>query len=178
MSYREALPIQDSGVISFNLTTVFVVFTTLFLCLPDKAQAYMSAREIEQQVADSIRQTYTHKVANSRVIVTVNPINTALRLNDCATPLHIEIPYNSGNRVTAKATCPSPRQWSLFVTARVQQFLTVVTTRRPITRDSIISAQALTLAEKDIIRLDGNFYTPHGQFDRIDCYQTRRLNHD
>jgi len=158
MSYRKALRIQDSGVSFPGLITACLLLVTLLA--PAGARAANSfLDEIERQVESSIRQHYLARVPESRVNVTVNPINRTLSLTPCRQPLQIDLPFSSGERVTAKVSCSAPRPWSLFVTARVQQFVLLVTASRPISRHSRIDSSALTLREQDIQRLRGDYFT-------------------
>jgi flagella basal body P-ring formation protein FlgA len=159
MSYRKALRYQDSGVNVLNLITACLLLASL-LALPGGAVADQSLNsDIERQVESTIRQHYVTRVPESRVNVTVNPINRTLSLTPCNHPLQIELPFSSGERVTARVSCTAPRAWSLFVTARVQQFVTVVTASRPINRNTRIGSNALTLREQDINQLRGDYYT-------------------
>ncbi|MBV1788850.1 flagellar basal body P-ring formation protein FlgA [Marinobacterium sp. D7] len=160
MSYRKALLLQDSSV-NFLKFIVSCVLLAITLAVP--ARALLAAEppnsDIERQVESTIRQHFETRVPESRVNVTVNPINRTLSLTPCRSTLQIELPFSGGERVTAKVSCATPRPWSIFVTARVQQFIAVVTARRPITRDSRISGDALALSEQNITRLSGGYYT-------------------
>lgn len=115
--------------------------------------------DIENQVKSTIEETYRSRVPDSRTKVTVNPINRTLSLTPCGHSLIIDLPFASGERVTAKVSCSSPRPWSLFVTARVEQFIDVVTARQPISRNSRIKAGALILTEQNATRLRGDYFT-------------------
>lgn len=159
MPHHKPLFSLDSGVTFSNLTTVTVLLATLLAYSPVSLADENQARDIEQQVASAIQQRYLARVPESRVKVTVNPVNSTLSFPACDTPLQVTLPYANGDRVTAKASCASPRPWSLFVTARVEQYMTVVTAATPIARRSRISASALALSEKDISRLNGKYYT-------------------
>lgn len=141
-----------------NLTTVSVLLATLLAPVGVRA-ANQALDAVERQVEASIRQHYLTRVPESRVNVTVNPINRTLSLTRCNQPLQIELPFSSGQRVTAKVSCAAPRPWSLFVTARVQQFVTLVTAARPISRHSRIGSNLLTLREQDIQQLRGDYFT-------------------
>lgn len=142
---------------SLNLTTVCLLLATV-LAQPLIAPV-VAAEAIEQQVGEAIRRLYQERVPESRVEVTVNPVNGTLALTPCSHPLQVELPFASGERVTAKASCHTPRSWSLFLTARVQQYMTVVVARTPIRRDSRIRPTALSLSEQNVVRLNGEFYT-------------------
>lgn len=158
MSYPKALKKAPGESLS-KLLTVSVFLATIILSLNTIAVAAVSSPEIGRQVAAAIQQAYQARVPDSRVEVTVNPINSQLQLSPCTQPLAIEIPFQNGDRVTAKATCSRPKRWSVYVTAQVQQFVTVVVARHPIAKDSRLGASALTLAEKNVAREKGNYYT-------------------
>lgn len=160
MPYRKALYSQDSGVNFRNLILFGVLIATFVFFLPRSSFASSDTNsDIEAQVRSTIGEIYRARLPDSRLNVTVNPINRTLSLTPCNHPLNVELPFASGERVTAKVSCQSPRQWSLFVTARVQQFIDVVTARRPIPRNSTIQASALTLSERDVTRLRGDYFT-------------------
>jgi len=160
MSYRKALLLQDSSANFLNSLSVCVLLVAIMV-FPSRtllANEQLNS-DIERQVESTIRQHFETRVPESRVNVTVNPVNRTLSLTPCSSPLQIELPFSGGERVTAKVNCAGPRPWSLFVTARVQQFLAVVTARRPINRDSRIGGDALALSEHNITRLGGGYYT-------------------
>lgn len=159
MPYRKALSIQDSGVNALHSITVCLLFVTFLLQTGGAAADTRVQAHIEQQVESAIHQHYLARVPESRVKVTVNPINNSLSLTPCNQPLQIDLPFSSGERVTARVSCSAPRRWTLFVTARVQQFVTLVTAARPISRNSRIGNAALALRELDISRLRSDYYT-------------------
>ncbi|WP_132290930.1 flagellar basal body P-ring formation chaperone FlgA [Marinobacterium mangrovicola] len=160
MPYRTALHNQDSGV-NFRNIILFGVLIATFLAFPSRSSFAASDinSDIENQVKSTIEETYRSRVPDSRTKVTVNPTNRTLSLTPCAHSLVIDLPFASGERVTAKVSCSSPRPWSLFVTARVEQFIDVVTARRPIPRNTKIQAGALTLSEQNVMRLRGDYFT-------------------
>lgn len=158
MSYPKA-PFKAPGESLSKLLTVSVFLATIFLSLNTIASAAVSSPEIERQVASAIQQAYQSRVPDSRVEVTVNPVNSSLHLNNCTQPLVVDIPFQNGERVTAKATCAAPKRWSVYVTAQVRQYVTVVIARRPIAKDSRLTASALTLGEKNVAREKGKYYT-------------------
>ncbi|WP_036185928.1 flagellar basal body P-ring formation chaperone FlgA [Marinobacterium lacunae] len=160
LSYRKALLLQDPSVNFFKSISVGVLLATFLVTHGRTLQANERLNsDIEIQVESTIRRHFETRVPDSRVNVTVNPINRTLSLTPCDTPLQIELPFSTGERVTAKVSCATPRPWSLFVTARVQQFASVVIARRPISRDSRIGGDALALSEQNITRLSGGYYT-------------------
>lgn len=140
-----------------NLTLV-VLFLATFLAAT-AVSARMLPEDIEQQVHDTLINEFNTRLPESRIEATINPVNPALDLPRCQTPLEISLPFNSGQRVTAKVTCHAPSFWSLFVTAQVRQLMEVIVTSRPLPRNSRISPADIRLAEQDVIRLSGDYFT-------------------
>ncbi|WP_409526623.1 flagellar basal body P-ring formation chaperone FlgA [Nitrincola sp. MINF-07-Sa-05] len=140
----------------FNLTLVMVLFAT-FLISP-VISASTPADEIEQAISQFITEEFQNRLPSSRVEVNVTPVNNSLSLPACSHPLTITLPFNSGQRVTARAACSTP-QWSINVTAQVRQFMMVVVAARPIVRHGRISADDLKMQEQDIARLNQEYFT-------------------
>lgn len=138
-----------------NLTLV-ALFLANFLVITS-ANAQMSPETIEQQVHDAILTEFNTRLPESRVEVSINPVNTTLDLPRCQSPLEITLPFNSGQRITARVNCHAP-VWSLFVTAQVRLLMEVIVSNRPLTRNSRISATDVRLAEQDVIRMNGDYF--------------------
>ena len=138
-----------------NLTLVTLFLANFFFAMPASAQ--MPPERIERQVYDAIINEFNTRLPESRVEVTINPVNPTLDLPFCLTPLEISLPFNSGQRITARVNCHTP-VWSLFVTAQVRQLMDVVITNRPLIRNSIIGPNDVRLSEQDVIRLSGDYF--------------------
>jgi flagella basal body P-ring formation protein FlgA len=143
---------------NINLTPVATVFAIVcILMLPFSASADDTAARINLQVTEAIKQHLLSKVPDSRVEVSLNPVNQHLQLAPCEAPVHVTLPFHSGERITAKASCSTPR-WSLFVTGRVKQYKAIVVAATPIVKGSRISAGKLQLRERDIASLSGDYF--------------------
>lgn len=141
-----------------NLTSVVAVFAiACLLTLPFSAAADDTAAQIDLQVTDAIKQHFLSRIPDSRVEVSLNPINSQLQLPPCEAPVNVTLPFHSGERITAKASCSTPR-WSLFVTGRVKQYKAIVVAATPIVKGSRITAAALQLRERDIANLSGDYF--------------------
>jgi len=138
-----------------NLTLVALFLANFFFAM--SASAQMSPELIERQVHEAIINEFNTRLPESRVEATINPVNPNLDLPSCLIPLEITIPFNSGQRITARVNCHSP-VWSLFVTAQVRQLMDVVITNRPLSRNSVISSNDVRLSEQDVIRLNGDYF--------------------
>lgn len=148
-----------------TLTPVATVFAIIcMLMLPFSACADDTAARINLQVTEAIKQHLLAKVPESRVEVRLNPINDQLQFSPCETPINVSLPFHSGERITAKASCNSPR-WSLFVTGRVKQYKAIVVAASPIVKGSRIKPDLLQLRERDISGLSGDYF--HRQDDVV-----------
>ncbi|WP_417585771.1 flagellar basal body P-ring formation chaperone FlgA [Nitrincola sp.] len=140
-----------------NLTLV-VLFLATFLAAT-AVSARMLPEDIEQQVHDTLIYEFNTRSPESRIEATINPVNPALDLPRCQTPLEISLPFNSGQRVTAKVTCHAPSFWSLFVTAQIKQLVDVIVTSRPLARNTRIAPSDIRIVEQDVIRMNGDYFT-------------------
>lgn len=148
-----------------TLTPVATVFAIVcILMLPFSASADDTAARINLQVTEAIKQHLLAKVPDSRVEVRLNPINDQLQFSPCEAPINVSLPFHSGERITAKASCGTPR-WSLFVTGRVKQYKAIVVAASPIVKGSRIKADLLQLRERDISGLSGDYF--HRQDDVV-----------
>ncbi|MCD8512343.1 MAG: flagellar basal body P-ring formation protein FlgA [Nitrincola sp.] len=142
------------------MNTVNLTLVALFLAnflFASSASAQMSPDLIEREVHDAIINEFNTRLPESRVEAIINPVNPSLDLAQCQGPLEITLPFNSGQRITARVNCHAP-VWSLFVTAQVRQLMDVVVTNRPLTRNSVIGANDVRLLEQDVIRLNGDYF--------------------
>ena len=138
-----------------NLTLVVLFLANFFFAT--SASAQMSSELIEQNVHEAIINEFNTRLPESRIEATINPVNPSLELPSCLTPLEITLPFNSGQRITARVNCHSPI-WSIFVTAQVRQFMDIAVSTRPLPRNSIIGANDVHLMELDVIRLNGDYF--------------------
>lgn len=138
-----------------NLTLVALFLANFFFAM--SASAQMSPELIERQVHEAIINEFNTRLPESRVEATINPINPTLDLPFCQTPLEITLPFNSGQRITARVNCHTP-VWSIFVTAQVSQLMNVVTSNRPLARNSVVSSNDVRLTEQDVIRMNGDYF--------------------
>lgn len=146
-----------------TLTSVAAVFAIVCgLLHPLSALADDTSMQIKQQVTDAIKQHFTNKVPDSRADVRLNPISQQLDLPPCSHRLNVNLPFQSGARITAKVSCSQPR-WGLFVTGQVQVLKPVVMAAAPILKGSQIRASMLQIREQDIAGVTGDYF--HRQQD-------------
>lgn len=143
----------------FNLTPVTITLAIIYYLLPGSpAQAETFSEQINNQVSAAIKQHFLTKVPDSRLQIQLNPLHSSLDFPPCMETLSIQLPYQSGQRITARVNCPQP-QWSLFVTGHVRQYRSIVVARMPIVKGSRLSASHLELREHDIGTLGGKYFS-------------------
>src|SRR5690554_3708244 len=158
MSFARLIGSQDTRVNNTSLTPVAIAFAIVCtLVQPVSAFADDTLAQINLQVTEAIKQHFLSKVPDSRVEVSLNPIHQQLNLPPCQAPINVTLPFHSGERITARASCSTPR-WSLFVTGRVSQYKTIVVAATPIVKGYRISADRLRLCERNIASLSGDYF--------------------
>lgn len=115
--------------------------------------------EIQQHLGQSSRE--------ARHSITVNRLDSRLRLTPCPDgDIHasLESPATPVGRVTVRVACENAQvRWRLFVPAQVNLYQPVVVLTRPLGRHAAISAEDLTLLERDIGLLNGSYLTELNQ---------------
>lgn len=128
--------------------------------MTDLAQANESYRvEIEAQVRTAALELLAAENTDTEIDLSLNPINPALALEPCSTPLDIRFPYTSAQRLTARVNCSGAKPWSIFVTARVSLFKQIVVAAEPISRGTQIRAKQLTLGRADTSRRVDEYFS-------------------
>ncbi len=139
------------------LTPLIAGLTTFSLLGP--AQAETRASDVEAAAARYLEHHYRQQFPNAEIRLHLNPVSTALQLPDCNSPLNVEPPRGSGSRLTTRVSCAGPRNWGLFVTARVEVLRDVVVSRRPLGRGEIIDNRDISIRQQDISDNSRGFYT-------------------
>jgi flagella basal body P-ring formation protein FlgA len=87
-----------------------------------------------------------------RYQIEVNNLDPRLRMPACDRELTatLESPAQPLGRVTVRVRCEGSGPWTVFVPAQVKLFREVVTTTRPMKRDSVIGEGDVSLRERDV----------------------------
>ncbi|WP_407315826.1 flagellar basal body P-ring formation chaperone FlgA [Pseudomonas sp. nanlin1] len=96
-----------------------------------------------------------------RFEIEVSQIDPRLRMPGCDRELTgtLESPAQPLGRVTVRVRCDGSAPWTVFVTAQVKLFREVVTTVRPLKRDTVISEEDVTLRERDVSSVPAGYMT-------------------
>lgn len=122
----------------------------------------ISVQQIKQSVSSFLSDWSNTDNSNHptrRYEVEIGYIDPNLNLAPCPTEPLIEPAIGSQRvgRVTAKVTCNSA--WSIYVSANIRAFESIVVTATAIPRESQISKEQLLLKEMDVTNLRQGFYT-------------------
>jgi flagella basal body P-ring formation protein FlgA len=91
----------------------------------------------------------------SRMVLEAVPLDSRLKLADCARPLDASLPANRplGARVSVAVHCPVPGGWTVRVPVKVQLFAPVLVTSRPLTRGDGLGPADVHTEERDVATL-------------------------
>lgn len=133
------------------------------LCLLLVATASVQAESIQQQIIGTsqafLEQATADYLASNNIIgrhsVTIGRLDPRLRLPVCAIPLQasLESPAQPVGRVTVRVRCDSNAPWTIFVPGQVNLYRDVVVAVRSLSRNSIVQAADVQLAERDVSSL-------------------------
>ena len=128
------------------------VIGALVLCAPAVGAQVQSLEAITQAAVAKVRSAAPK---DARVQLSVNPLDSRLRLAACASPLKTSLPGRGriGSYTSVQVSCTGPRPWSIRVSVAVKMFRKVLVTTHPLARNDRIGAGDVTLAEKDVARL-------------------------
>ncbi len=112
---------------------------------------------LEIKVSDYLQRSEM----DGRHEIEVNRLDPRLRLPLCDKELtaSLESPAEPIGRVTVRVRCAGTSPWTVFVPAQVKLYREVVTTTRPLKRDSVLAEQDVTLAERDLGLLNQGYLT-------------------
>ncbi|WP_339628991.1 flagellar basal body P-ring formation chaperone FlgA [uncultured Pseudomonas sp.] len=105
-------------------------------------------RFLEQAVSDYLQRSSIQ----GRHEIQINRLDPRLRLPLCDKELTttLESPAEPIGRVTMRVRCEGSSPWTVFVPGQVRLYREVVTARRPLKRDSVLSEMDIALAERDV----------------------------
>lgn len=122
-------------------------------------KAEIPAQSIENETRLTLLKHYSAKLPEAEIKLTINPVNTQLKLTRCAEPLDITLPKSLNSRFTVRASCTKPRKWSLFITGKASITAPVLVTTQPITKGTRLSAADITPRTSDITTLYQGYFT-------------------
>ncbi len=137
-----------------ELLNGWLLIGAALVCLAQPARAWQSPASIRAAAAEAARAQWG--ADGARVDAVADELDPRVRLADCGGPLAVKLPFakQRSTRITAEVRCPGPREWKIYVPVRLAVYRPVVVAARALPRDSLLTADDISLAERDLGRLD------------------------
>ena len=99
--------------------------------------------------------------------VTITPLDTLLKLSDCADALETfsSVALLKAGRNSVGVRCNKPNKWSIFTSAVIKIYQPVWVLTQPVQRGELITRRHISLERRDISRLRGDFVTEVEQIE-------------
>jgi flagellar basal body P-ring formation protein FlgA len=97
--------------------------------------------------------------------ITVLPIDEQLKLQECTKTLEVfkANEQMKAGRVSIGVRCNAEKKWSIFVSAVIKVYESVIVLTRPVQRGELITGEYLAVEKKDISNARGDFVTEFNQ---------------
>lgn len=142
-----------------SLILALVGFAIAPLCT--MAEEIQSLTEIRDVAAQFLRGIAREDDETSRFQIHIATLDRRLRLPDCQSELVAFLPQGSrkSGNLTVGVRCTGPSPWTLYVSANAKQFRKVVILKRPTPRGTKLTADDVTVKERDVSRLPTGYLT-------------------
>jgi flagella basal body P-ring formation protein FlgA len=130
-------------------------------CAEEKFQSH-------DAIYDVVKSTIENNMGSaSEFEINVLPIDNQLKLAECTQALETVKNANlvKAGRVTIGVRCGGARKWSVFVSAIIKTYESVIVLTRPVQRGDIITQQHLSLQRMDVSATRGDFVTDFSQVE-------------
>ena len=134
---------KPNALIAFLLSALWVFAQPVGAAGPEEP-VFQSRASIESAAQDFL-ETHYQTGANTRFHI--NPIDPRLQLKECDQPLQVRsdnLTVPRGGRITLKIACEGSNPWRIYVPARIQTMVNVISLARPLAPGATISAEDLT----------------------------------
>jgi flagellar basal body P-ring formation protein FlgA len=111
-------------------------------------------------IYEFVKNTVVQNITATEYEISVLPLDSQLKLPACQRPLEaFAISAMNVGRTAIGVRCDAEKKWSIFITAIIQVYETVVVLAQPVQRGEIITLQHLATEKRDVSKLRGNFIT-------------------
>ncbi|BAP44140.1 flagellar basal body P-ring biosynthesis protein FlgA [Pseudomonas sp. StFLB209] len=131
---------------------------------PGNAQSFTLPEQLigvtEGFLEYTVQEYLTTNQIQGRHEIQVRSLDPRMRMAFCDKDLtaSLESPRPVG-RISVRVRCEGSAPWTVFVPAQVNLYREVITTTRPLKRDTVISEMDVTLRERDISSLGLSYMT-------------------
>jgi flagellar basal body P-ring formation protein FlgA len=156
-----------------------VIKNRFFVLLLGLMVAISSPAEEKLQALDSIygfvKETIEKNISSTSGEYEINvlPLDDQLKLAECTQPLEALKTSNliKAGRVSIGVHCSGEKKWSIFVSAVIKSYESVIVLTRPVQRGEVITRGHLSLEKMDVSNTRGDFAT---QFDQVEDKEAAR----
>lgn len=141
------------------ITRLLILAFGFLLCASARAEeSVQSLDSIYAFVKDTIER---HMNSADEYEITVLPLDTQLKLAACPQPLEA---YKTNNlikagRVSIGVHCNGEKKWSIFVSAMIKTYASVIVLTRPVQRGETITRDFLSLERREVSNTRGDYLT-------------------
>jgi len=149
----------------------FILVFGMVVCAPSYAEEkFQTLDSIYAFVKDEIAQKMNPA---TEFDITILPLDNQLKLPECTEPLaafKIDDLIKAG-RASIGIRCNSDKRWSIFVSAIIKAYESVIVLTHPVQRGEIITRQYLAVEKMDISSTRGDFVT---EFEQVENKEAAR----
>jgi flagella basal body P-ring formation protein FlgA len=118
-----------------------------------------TAVQSHASIYSAIGQYIAGRIEFADYELTIAPLDNNLQLPDCAEALALSIPSDAikAGRNTIGVHCNSPNPWTIFSSAIIKTYATVVISALPLQRGEMITRQHLSVIRRDVSGLRGDY---------------------
>jgi flagellar basal body P-ring formation protein FlgA len=144
---------------------IFLLVLVLSAYTPSHAEGtFQPLDSIYSFVKDTIERNMS---SSGEFEINVLPLDSELKLTKCTKPLEVLKTTNllKTGRVSIGVHCSGEKKWSIFVSAVIKAYESVIVLTRPVRRGEIITRQDLAIQKMDVSNARGDFVT---QFEQVE----------
>ncbi|MGZ8163304.1 MAG: flagellar basal body P-ring formation chaperone FlgA [Methylobacter sp.] len=148
---------------------VILALALVFFTPGHAEQKFQSLDSIYELVKDTVARN----INTAEYEISVLPLDSQLKLPECAEPLEAFTTTDliKAGRTSIGVRCNGVKKWSIFTSAVIKIYETVIVLSRPVQRGEIITRQHLAIEKRDVSKLRGDFVT---QVEQVENKQAAR----
>jgi flagella basal body P-ring formation protein FlgA len=144
-----------------TVTLMSVLTLSAGYAIADKKNLYQDHESIRQAAKSYAAKLTAASDKGQTTSIEVGTLDSRLRLARCSKPLEAFDSPNTRNhgRTTVGVKCNGEKSWKLYIPVNIQVTKSVVTIKNSVTKNSILQASNLVLADRDISTLHRGYFT-------------------
>jgi len=137
---------------------VILALALLFFTQGHAEQKFQSHDSIYELVKDTVAQKIN---TSTEYEISVLPLDSQLKLPECPEPLEAFTTTDliKAGRMSIGIRCNAEKKWSIFTSAIIKVYETVIVLSQPVQRGEIITRQHFSIEKRNVSKLRGDFIT-------------------